>query len=87
MGSAKMPAAHDPALPFHVSPALSPAAETDSERAHAMAQAVMEYDPATDADALKLLRALYPKVPLALRAVALKLIARRHSGRAFYIPR
>jgi hypothetical protein len=86
MGSAKMPATHDQALPFHVSPPLSPA-DAERRRARTMADTVMAYAPATDTDALTLLRAMYPDVPLSLRVVALDLISRRRSARAFHIPR
>jgi hypothetical protein len=86
MGSAKMPVKSDLALPFHVSPPLSPA-ENDRERARIMADTVMTYDPATDTDALTLLRAMYPEVPLPLRVAALDLIARRRNGHERHIPR
>lgn len=86
MGSAKMPGVHELALPFHVSPPLVPT-EPDRERVRAMAAAVIAYNPATDTDALKLLRAMYPQVPLSLRVIALELIARRRSGRAYHNPR
>jgi hypothetical protein len=82
MGSPKMQDVNELALPFHVSPPLSPA-EPDCERARAMAATVMTYDPATDADALRLLRAMYPQAPLTLRVIALELIARRRNGQAF----
>ena len=86
MGSAKTPVHLDQALPFHASPPLSPA-DTERQRARAMADTVMAYDPATDTDALTLLRAMYPDVPLSLRVIALDLITRRRTARAFHMPK
>jgi hypothetical protein len=86
MGSAKMPAMADRTLPFHVSPPISPA-DAERQRARAMADAVMAYSPASDTDALTLLRAMYPEEPLSLRVIALDLITRRRSGRAIHIPK
>ncbi len=43
-----------------------------------MAEAVMRYSPATDAEALKLLRASFPHCPLSLRVAALDLLMRQH---------
>ena len=42
-----------------------------------MADSVMRYSPATDAEALKLLRASYPHYPLSLRVAALDLLRRQ----------
>lgn len=53
-----------------------------------MAKSVLQFSPATDAEALKLLRASFPHYPLSLRVAALDLLMRRSaraSGR--YIPR
>ncbi|MBS0246914.1 MAG: transferase [Proteobacteria bacterium] len=47
---------------------------TDARR---MADNVMRYSPATDAEALKLLRASYPHYPLSLRVAALDLLMRQ----------
>ena len=50
-----------------------------------MAARVMEFAPATDAEALKLLRASFPDCPLSLRVAALDFLMRRH-GRRFGVP-
>ncbi len=53
-----------------------------------MAESVLQFSPASDAEALKLLRASFPNYPLSLRVAALDLLMRRHAratGRA--IPR
>ena len=51
-----------------------------------MAARVMEFSPATDAEALKLLRASFPDCPLSLRVAALDFLMRRQSGRPFGQP-
>lgn len=51
-----------------------------------MAARVMEFAPATDAEALKLLRASFPDCPLSLRVAALDFLMRRQSGRPFGVP-
>ena len=54
-----------------------------------MAESVLEYSPATDAEALKLLRASFPHCPLSMRVAALDLLMRRQrrvNGRG-YLPR
>jgi hypothetical protein len=59
---------------------------TDAAR---MAESVLQYSPATDAEALKLLRASFPHCPLSMRVAALDLLMRRQrrvNGRS-YIPR
>lgn len=43
-----------------------------------MAETVMRYSPATDAEALKLLRASFPDCPLSLRVAALNLLMRQN---------
>lgn len=43
-----------------------------------MAEAVMRFSPATDAEALKLLRASFPDCPLSLRVAALNLLLRQN---------
>lgn len=55
---------------------LSPV--TDPAR---MAERVMSFAPAGDADALKLLRASFPDSPLRLRVAALDFLMRRRAGR------
>ena len=43
-----------------------------------MAAWVMRYAPATDSEALKLLRSRFPESPLSLRVAALAFLMRRH---------
>jgi hypothetical protein len=47
-----------------------------------MAQWVMQFSPATDAEALKLLRSRFPDRPLSLRVAALDFLMRRAAVRA-----
>jgi hypothetical protein len=49
---------------------------TDAGR---MADRVMQFAPATDAEALKLLRSSFPDCPLSMRVAALDFLMRRHS--------
>jgi len=51
--------------------AVTPAPES-------MAAWVMSYSPASDAEALKLLRGRFPDCPLSLRVAALDFLMRRH---------
>jgi hypothetical protein len=54
-----------------------------------MAESVLRFSPATDAEALKLLRASFPHYPLSMRVAALDVLMRRQRrvhGRG-YIPR
>ncbi len=54
-----------------------------------MAESVMQFSPASDAEALKLLRASFPHCPLSMRVAALDLLMRRQRrlhGRG-YMPR
>ena len=54
-----------------------------------MAESVLQFSPATDAEALKLLRASFPHGPLSMRVAALDLLMRRQrrvNGRG-YLPR
>jgi hypothetical protein len=44
-----------------------------------MADMVMQFAPATDAEALKLLRFSFPDSPLSMRVAALDFLMRRHS--------
>jgi hypothetical protein len=49
-----------------------------------MAERIMQFAPASDAEALKLLRASFPEHPLSMRVAALNLLMRhtaRHAGR------
>jgi hypothetical protein len=51
-----------------------------------MAESVLQYSPASDAEALKLLRASFPHCPLSLRVAALDLLMRRkprHQARSY----
>ncbi len=52
-----------------------------------MAQWVMQFAPATDAEALKLLRGRFPDRPLSLRVAALDFLMRRGMVRGSYSPR
>ena len=52
-----------------------------------MAETVMQYSPATDAEALKLLRASFPNCPLSLRVAALNLLMRQNRRPAGLLPR
>jgi hypothetical protein len=45
-----------------------------------MADRVLQFAPATDAEALKLLRSSFPDSPLSLRVAALNLLMRRRPG-------
>ncbi|RDV05098.1 hypothetical protein [Undibacter mobilis] len=51
-----------------------------------MAETVMQFSPATDSEALKLLRASFPDCPLSLRVAALNLLMRQ-SRRPVGLPR
>jgi hypothetical protein len=44
-----------------------------------MAAQIMQFSPASDAEALKLLRASFPEHPLSMRVAALNLLMRRHA--------
>jgi hypothetical protein len=51
-----------------------------------MAERLMDYAPASDAEALKLLRASFPEAPLSLRVAALAFLMRRsYPGRAIRV--
>jgi hypothetical protein len=53
-----------------------------------MAETVMQFSPATDAEALKLLRASFPDCPLSMRVAALDFLMRhKPRRRTGYIPR
>jgi hypothetical protein len=47
----------------------------------------MQFSPATDAEALKLLRSRFPDRPLSLRVAALDFLMRRRAARDSYNPR
>jgi hypothetical protein len=62
-----------------------PFAAADPE---SMAARVMEFAPASDAEALKILRASFPDCPLSARVAALDFLMRRRNRRAsFYSQR
>lgn len=52
-----------------------------------MAEEVLTFDPANDAEALRLLRAAYPDCPLSARVAALHLMLRRQPLRPPQSPR
>jgi len=52
-----------------------------------MAAWIMQYSPATDAEALKLLRARFPEHPLSLRVAALAYLMRTSAFESAYSPR
>ncbi len=58
--------------------ALLASRSTDVADAIWMAETVMQYSPASDAEALKLLRASFPDCPLSLRVAALNLLMRQN---------
>lgn len=58
--------------------ALQASRSTDAADAIWMAETVMRYSPASDAEALKLLRASFPDCPLSLRVAALNLLMRQN---------
>jgi hypothetical protein len=61
----------------------SPVADATTMAAH-----VMQFSPATDAEALKLLRASFPDYPLSMRVAALDFLMRhKPRSRTGYIPR
>ena len=62
--------------------ALSPIADPAG-----MAARIMQFSPATDAEALKLLRTSFPDCPLSIRVAALDFLMRRKPGAGRYSPR
>ena len=66
--------------------ALKSTALSSPADAESMAQRVMRLAPATDAEALKLLRASFPDRPLSMRVAALDFLMRKRRTGA-YIPR
>ena len=77
-------------LPFHDSPPLAgllpPNCSADIART--MAERIMAFAPASDTEALKLLRATFPASALSLRVAALGFLMRsRGSARPRYNPR
>jgi hypothetical protein len=52
-----------------------------------MAAWITQYSPATDAEALKLLRARFPEHPLSLRVAALAYLLRTSAFESIYSPK
>jgi hypothetical protein len=52
--------------------------------ASTMAERIMQFSPASDSEALKLLRSSFPDHPLSMRVAALNLLMRRHSAKVSY---
>ena len=52
-----------------------------------MAEKIMQFAPATDAEALKLLRSSFPDCPLSVRVAALDFLMRKPLGGSRYNPR
>jgi hypothetical protein len=65
-------------LPFVPSPPIAP--EGLSADLTAMVQRMIAAGPASDAEALRALRAAFPDAPLTLRVAALDTMMRRHAG-------
>jgi len=57
-----------------------PTVFTPQATPESMANRVMRFAPATDAEALKLLRSTYPDCPLSARVAALDFLMRRTKG-------
>ena len=55
--------------------------------ASTMAERIMQFAPASDAEALKLLRSSFPDHPLSMRVAALNLLMRRHSAKSSRVTR
>lgn len=53
------------------------AGRSESQLAHAMAEALLESNPGTASQALKHLRAMFPDSPLTIRVAALNALMRR----------
>ena len=90
MGQFIRPSATQNFLPYHDSPPLAGLMPPNSsiDLAHTMAERIMTFAPATDAEALKLLRAAFPASSLSLRVAALGfLMRRRNSARPTYKPK
>lgn len=68
-----------PQLPHQASPSLAPFARDERIRkqVQAMVQEATATAPASDAEVLKALRAIFPDSPLALRVAALAMFAER----------
>ena len=69
-------------LPYHPSPPVSPLGQFPTgEHVRAMVEQIIATAPASDAEALKALRAVFPDSPLGLRVAALDLLMRRRGDR------
>ena len=58
-----------------------------SQNPAAMAERIMTFAPASDAEALKLLRASFPDCPLSARVAALAFLMQRQGAARPYSPR
>jgi hypothetical protein len=78
MGFADKSGPREASLPYHPSPPIGPTGEfAAGAQAHAMLEQIIATRPASDAEALKALRAAFPESPLGLRVAALGLLMRR----------
>jgi hypothetical protein len=75
-------------LPFHDSPPLAGlfASDDDADLAQTMADRIVAFAPASDAEALALLRAAFPAASLRQRVAALRFLT-RSQRRQPYNPR
>ncbi len=80
MGFADRSIPREPALPYHPSPPIAPAANALGARAQAMIERIVAARPSSDAEALKALREAFPDAPLGLRVAALGLLMRRQAA-------
>ncbi len=67
--------------------AFMPRALEPSATPERMAAWIMQYSPASDAEALKLLRARFPEHPLSLRVAALVYLMRTSAFESAYSPK
>jgi hypothetical protein len=72
-------------LPYHPSPPIAPAGDLSrGAQTRAMIERIVAARPASDAEALRVLRAAYPDSPLGLRVAALGLLMRRREERGSF---
>jgi len=67
--------------------AFTPRAFDPNATPEGMAAWIMQYAPASDAEALKLLRARFPEHPLSLRVAALACLMRTSAFESAYSPK
>jgi hypothetical protein len=85
MGFADRSILREEPLPYHSSPPIAPTGDlTSGARAQAMVERIVASRPASDAEALKALRAAFPDSPLGLRVAALGLLMRRQADRSAF---